>query len=84
MFYNSFRFTESVNKVLDYAGSICEKLGQNQIATEHLLFGITSVPECMACKILNSYGINSSNLLKYFNSSNFCATKSNGYPIKSL
>ena len=71
MFYNSFRFTESVNKVLEYAGSICEKLGQNQIATEHLLFGITSVPECMACKILNGYGITSSNLLKYFNSSSF-------------
>ena len=71
MFYNSFRFTDSVNKVLEYAGSICEKLGQNQIATEHLLFGITSVPECMACKILNGYGINSSNLLKYFNSSSF-------------
>lgn len=71
MFYNSFRFTENVNKVLEYAGSICEKLGQNQIATEHLLFGITSVPDCAACKILNSYGINSSNLLKYFNSSSF-------------
>lgn len=69
MFYNSFRFTENVNKVLEYAGALCEKLGQNQIATEHMLFGITSVPETAACKILNSYGINSSNLLQYFKSS---------------
>ena len=55
--------SESLEKVIKNAGKIALKLGSNQVGTEHLLYGICSVKECMASKILLEYGITTDNLL---------------------
>ncbi len=55
--------TETMEKVIKNAGKLALKLGGNQVATEHLLYGISSVKGCMASKILAEYGINTDNLL---------------------
>ena len=65
MLYN-FGLTENVKKILAHAKDVSQKLGEMQIATEHLLYGITAVKDSVACKILNEYGIDSSSLLQFF------------------
>lgn len=55
--------TETMEKVIKNAGKLALKLGGNQVGTEHLLYGVSSVKGCMASKILAEYGINTDNLL---------------------
>ena len=54
--------SDSLEKVIKNAGKIALKFGSNQVGTEHILYGLTSVKECMASKILKEYGITSENL----------------------
>ena len=56
--------SDSLEKVIKNAGKICLKFGSNQVGTEHILYGLTSVKDCMASKILLEYGITSDNLVK--------------------
>ncbi len=58
--------SDSLEKVIKNAGKIALKFGSNQVGTEHVLYGLTSVKECMASKILKEYGITSENLLDIF------------------
>ena len=58
--------SDSLEKVIKNAGKIALKFGSNQVGTEHILYGLTSVKECMASKILKEYGITSENLLDIF------------------
>lgn len=58
--------SDSMEKVIKNAGKIALKFGSNQVGTEHILYGLTSVKDCMASKILKEYGITSENLLEIF------------------
>ena len=58
--------SDSMEKVIKNAGKIALKFGSNQIGTEHILYGLTSVKDCMASKILKEYGITADNLLEIF------------------
>lgn len=51
------RLTESVNKAIQSAGRIALTYGNYQIGTEHLLYGLSSVKESVAAKILNNFGV---------------------------
>ena len=54
--------SENLEKVIKNAGKIALEFGGNQIGSEHLLYGLTSVKDCMACKLLAEYGVNPSSL----------------------
>ncbi len=56
--------SDSLEKVIKNAGKIALKLGSNQVGTEHILYGLTSVKDCMASKILKDYGITSESLME--------------------
>ncbi len=56
MFYN-INATENVNEVLKFASIVAERYSDGQIATEHLLFGILSVEDCLATRLLKNYGV---------------------------
>ena len=58
--------SDSLEKVIKNAGKIALKFGSNQVGTEHILYGLTSVKDCMASKILKEYGITTENLLDIF------------------
>ena len=58
--------SDSMEKVVKNAGKVAVKFGSNQIGTEHILYGLCSVKECMASKILKEYGITVENLLEIF------------------
>lgn len=64
--FNEVRITENVNKALQFAGTVALQYGYYQIGTEHLLYGLAQVEECVASKILSSYGINCSKLDEVF------------------
>ncbi|MBE7075074.1 MAG: ATP-dependent Clp protease ATP-binding subunit [Clostridiales bacterium] len=54
--------SDNLSKVIKNAGKIALELGGNQVGTEHILYGLTTVKECMSNKILAEYGVTSSSL----------------------
>ncbi len=63
---NSIKFTESADKTIKSASSIAIKLGTNQIASEHLLYGLLTVSTSLACKKLKEYGVDKEKLYSLF------------------
>ena len=63
---NSFKFTESTNKVIRSASEIAIKLGTNMVDSEHLLYGILSIPTSLACKDLKDMNVNKEKLYALF------------------
>ncbi len=64
---NGIRLTESVNKAIQRAGRIALAYGNYQIGTEQLLYGLASVKDSVASKILNTYNVTSNKLEDIFN-----------------
>ena len=58
MFSNS----ENLEKVIKNAGKITLEFGGNQVGTEHILYGLTTVKESMAHKLLAEYGVTASSI----------------------
>ncbi|MDD4815668.1 MAG: ATP-dependent Clp protease ATP-binding subunit [Clostridia bacterium] len=65
--FNSF--SDSVEKVLQNASRIAKQYGSFQVGTEHILYGLTCLPECASAKILAEYGINKESLEIIFDES---------------
>ncbi len=57
MFY-SFNPTESVKKAIQNATEFALLHGDDQIGSEHLLYGIISITDSMAAKLLKNYNVN--------------------------
>ncbi len=64
--FNEVRITENVNKALQYAGTVALQYGYHQIGTEHLLYGLAQVEDCVASKILASFGVDTEKLDSVF------------------
>lgn len=54
--------TGNVKKALTNAKKLAYTYGENQVGTEHLLWGLVSVSDCVAAKILELFGVNKNNL----------------------
>ena len=61
---NFIKFSDSAQKVLNYAGEITKKLKGNQIDSEHLLYGILCVPSSLACKMLKDENVTKEKLVE--------------------
>lgn len=61
---NFIKFSDSAQRVLNYAGEITKKMKGNQIDSEHLLFGILSVPSSLAYKMLKDLNVTKEKLLE--------------------
>lgn len=66
---NNIKFSESSQKVLNYAGEMTKKMGTNQIDSEHLLYGILCVPTSLACRMLKDIGVIKEKLAEWFSRS---------------
>lgn len=51
------RFTERARKVIFYAQEEAQRLGENQVSTEHLLLGLVRETDSVAARILDRLGI---------------------------
>ncbi|MBE7082911.1 MAG: ATP-dependent Clp protease ATP-binding subunit [Clostridiales bacterium] len=54
--------SDNLSKVIKNAGKITLELGGNQVGSEHILYGLSTVKDCMSYKILAEYGITTSSL----------------------
>ena len=55
-------FSDNVEIVLTNASKIAKKYGNIQVGTEHILYGLTTIPSCPSTSILASFGVNPSSL----------------------
>lgn len=69
MALNSGLFSESIEKVIKNASKIALRFGSNLVGTEHILYGLSSVSDCMASKILASYNVTENVLFELFEES---------------
>ncbi len=60
------RLTESVNRAIQNAGKIALMYSNYQIGTEHLLYGLSSVKDSVASKILANFGVNHNKMEEVF------------------
>ncbi len=65
MFY-SFNPTESVKRVIKNASEFALLHGHDQIGSEHLLYGILSVSDSMAAKLLKNLGVDKNTYAEIF------------------
>lgn len=63
---SNIRFTDNADMALQYAGSIALQYGKFAIDSEHILYGLTKIPDSLAGKILSSYGVTSGTLENLF------------------
>lgn len=69
MAFNNGLFSDSIEKVIKNASRIALRFGSNLVGTEHILYGIASVPDCTASKILSSVGVTENALFELFEES---------------
>ena len=55
---NEAILSDNVRKAITDAGSLAYRMGDKQIGTEHLLFGLANATSSLASQILVTYGIN--------------------------
>ena len=63
---NGIRLTESVNRAIQNAGRIALSFGNFQIGTEQLLYGLASVKDSVASKLLKNYNVTSEKIEEIF------------------
>ena len=66
MYSQNNGFTQLVDTALQNAGELALQSGHMELGTEHLLFGIISVEECLSSKILKKYGVTKASYLQLF------------------
>lgn len=55
--FSETKFTKSAERVLIYAKEYVLELGQNILGTEHIVLGLLKENDCIAAKILSSFGV---------------------------
>ena len=80
--YQNNGFTQLVQYALQNAGELATQSGQTQLGTEHLLFGIISMDECLSSKLLEKYGVNQHTFLQVFDENIKKGTKINATQIE--
>lgn len=55
-------FSDNVELVISAASAIAQKHKHSQVGTEHILYGLTTIKDCISSKILQEYGISSQSL----------------------
>ncbi len=66
MNYQSSSFSDNIQKVIKNASKFALRFGSNLIGSEHILYGLASVKDCLASKILADEGVTESELFKFF------------------
>ncbi|MBO7526950.1 MAG: ATP-dependent Clp protease ATP-binding subunit [Clostridia bacterium] len=59
--------SENLEKVIKNAGKIAMELGGNQVGSEHILYGLASVKESMASRLLSEYGVTATSIKDILN-----------------
>ncbi len=66
MSYQSSTYSDNIQKVIKNASKFALRFGSNLIGSEHILYGIVSVKDCLASKFLAEYGVTEPSLFAFF------------------
>ncbi len=66
MNYQTSSFSDNIQKVIKNASKFALRFGSNLIGSEHILYGLVSVKDCLAARLLNEYGVSESSLFSFF------------------
>ena len=66
MNYSSSAFSDNIQKVIKNASKFALRFGSNLIGSEHILYGLTSVKDCLASKFLAEVGVTEPSLFEFF------------------
>jgi len=62
---NGYAMTNNVKEALKSAVNLAYSLGENQVGTEHLLYGLSNVSSSVSTEILNSFGATANVILSF-------------------
>ena len=57
-------FSDNIEKVIKNASRIALRFGSDVVGTEHILYGIVSVKDCLASKVLADEGVTEEDLFE--------------------
>ena len=66
MNYQSSAFSDNIQKVIKNASKFALRFGSNLIGSEHILYGLTSVKDCLASQYLAEVGVTEPSLFEFF------------------
>ncbi len=66
---NNIQFSDNIEKVIKNASKIALRFGSQLVGTEHILYGIVSVTDCLSAQLLREYGVTESELFDLFEQS---------------
>ena len=66
MNYQSSSFSDNIQKVIKNASKFALRFGSNLIGSEHILYGLTSVKDCLASQLLAEEGVTEPKLFEFF------------------
>ena len=66
MNYQSSTFSDNIQKVIKNASKFALRFGSNLIGSEHILYGLTSVKDCLASQYLADVGVTEPSLFEFF------------------
>ena len=58
------KYTKTAKQAIEYAKIISKKLGHSYVGSEHLLIGLTSVPESVSAIVLKNYKVTEEKLIE--------------------
>ncbi len=66
MNYQSSSYSDNIQKVIKNASKFALRFGSNLIGSEHILYGLTSVKDCLASQFLAEEGVTEPKLFAFF------------------
>ncbi len=66
MNYQSSSYSDNIQKVIKNASKFALRFGSNLIGSEHILYGIVSVKDCLSSRFLAEEGVSEANLFAFF------------------
>lgn len=81
MEYQSSSYSDNIQKVIKNASKFAVRFGSNLVGSEHILYGITSVTDCLASQILAEFGVTEPKLFKFFEE-NVSSENAIGFDVK--
>ena len=66
MNYQSSAFSDNIQKVIKNASKFALRFGSNLIGSEHILYGLASVKDCLASQYLAEEGVTEPSLFEFF------------------
>ena len=66
MNYQSSSFSDNIQKVIKNASKFALRFGSNLIGSVHILYGLTSVKDCLASQLLAEEGVTEPKLFEFF------------------